>query len=144
MVVVSSKGGKMTKRFLDLQAGDGTRVVVNTSYITQVTPTHGTDFSDGLEVVFITFGDGSAAQISVPASKSGAALSAIKDSDGKFIDVKLVSGVRVYLNADYVTHVLPTHGTDYSDGATVSIFGTNVEVPASGVPAILTAIGLAG
>jgi hypothetical protein len=133
----------MSKRFIDLRAGDGTRVVVNTSYVTQVTPTHGTDFSDGLEVVFITFGEGAAAKISVPASKSGAALHAIKDSDGKFIDVKLVSGERVYLNTDYVTHLLPTYGADYSDGATVSIFGTSLEVPASGVPAILTAIGIA-
>lgn len=132
----------MTKRFIDLRAGDGARVLVNTSYITQVTPTHGSNFEDGLEVVVITFGAESVGQISVPASKSNSVLSAIQDSDGKFIDIKLVDGGRIFLNADYVTHVVPTHGTDYSDGATVSVFGNTLQVPASGVPTILKAIGI--
>lgn len=133
----------MSSSFLDLRAGDGTRVLVNTTYITQVTPTHGADVNDGVDVVFMTFGEDALSQISVPASKVGPVLSAINEIGGKFVDLKAVDGNRIILNAEYITHVAPTHGSDFADGADVTIWGATVSVPASAVSSVLSAVGIA-
>lgn len=127
----------MARRFLDLLDSNGAPILINTSMIFVVSPAHGTNIDDGVDVAFITFGENSIAQVSVPASKMTPVLHAVSENGSKFIDVKTIDGSRVFLNAEYITHVLPTHGRDFSDGATISIFGSIIQVPASAVPIVM-------
>ncbi|WP_200380082.1 hypothetical protein [Rubrivivax gelatinosus] len=134
----------MARKFIDLLDSNGTAVLVNTSLITRISPTHGTNIDDGVDVIFITFGEPSLAMISVPASKMTPILHAVAESGSKFIDVRAVGGARVFLNAEYISHVTPTHGRDFSDGADLTVFGAQFQVPASAVPAVLKGLEQVG
>lgn len=126
-------------KFVDVRLATGGRLTINKSYITMVTPTHGNDFEDGGEIIFVSFGEQGLLKAVVPASQMKTVLAAIHDDDD-FVDLKPVGGERMILNTEYITHVAPTHGANLADGAEVSIWGTIVQVPASGVTALSKAL----
>jgi hypothetical protein len=131
-------GEIMTKKFADLKLVDGSRIIVNTSYITQVSPTHGSDLSNGADVVFIVFGEVGVVQASVPASEVSTLIGALDlGKDSQFIDITALNSARIILNRDYITHVTATHGTDLSNGADVSVWGVDIHVGAKEVPSLL-------
>lgn len=131
----------MTTSFVDFVSTDGTRILINTSFVITISPTHGENFDDGIDIVFFTFGSEAVAQVSVPASKVEQVLIAVKKCGNRFVDIAPIGSQRFIMNTEYVTHVLPTHGANLSDGAQVGIFGTTVQVPASAIPALMKAIG---
>ena len=126
----------MQSRFIDLKLTSGERLILNTTYISQITATYDDDFSNGVDVVFLALGEPGLLQASVPASQVGDLLNIVSDPTSPFLDIKAIGGQRLILNKEYITHITPTHGTNLSDGADVSVWGTVVQVPASGVGAI--------
>jgi len=132
-------GENMSGKFIDLKLIDGTRIIVNATYITQVSPSHGTDIADGADVVFLVFGEQGLVQASVPASGVPNLLRALQleKDNAQFVDLKTLDGTRVILNRDYITHVVPTHGNDLNDGATVTVWGVDIEIGAREVPSLL-------
>ena len=126
----------MSKKFLNLMLVDGSRLLLNFSYITQITPTHGDDFTDGADVVFISMGESGVLQASVPASQVDSVLKSITNEASPFVDLKVLSGQRIILNEDYITHIAPTYGSDLADGADISIWGSIVQIPASSVKSL--------
>ena len=129
----------MPGKFVDLKLIDGSRIIVNTSYISQISPTHGTEIADGADVVFLVFGEQGLVQASVPASGVSGLLKVLQleKDDSQFVDLKALGGSRVILNRDYITHVVPTHGNDLNDGATVTVWGIDIEIGAREVPSLL-------
>jgi len=129
----------MSGKFVDLKLIDGSRWIINTTYITQVSPTHGTEIADGADVVFIVFGEETLLQGSVPASGVTGLLNALRlgSSDSQFVDLKALEGPRIILNREYITHVRPTHGVDLNDGATVTVWGIDIGIGAREVPSLL-------
>ncbi len=131
----------MSKKFVDLKLIDGTRIIVNTTYITQVSPTHGTDFANGADVVFIVFGEQGVVQGAVPATGVSDLLAAMNlGGDSQFIDITAITGARIILNREYITHITATHGADLANGADVSVFGFDIQIGAKEVPSLLPLI----
>ena len=126
----------MSSKFLKLTLLDGAKIVVNTTYITEISPTHGNDFENGVDVIFKSFGENDLLKASVPASQVQTIIDAVNDSTLPFIEIKTANAPRVIINQDYISHIEPTHGNDYTDGVTLNIWGTTVQVPASGTSAI--------
>ena len=130
--------GFMSNKFADLKLIDGSRVIVNTTYITQVSPTHGTDFANGADVVFIVFGENGAVQVSVPATAVSVLLDSLNlEKSSQFIDITSIDGSRTIFNRDYITHVSATYGADLSNGANVSVWGFEIQIGAKEVPSLL-------
>jgi hypothetical protein len=129
----------MAGKFIDLKVIDGSRMIVNKAYITQVTPTHGTEFADGADVVLLVFGEEGAVQVPVPASAVPNLIAALNlDSpESLFLELRVLNGSRIILNRDYITHVCPTHGTDLNNGATVTVWGFDIEIGAREIPSLL-------
>ena len=129
----------MSGKFVDLKMIDGSRWIINTAYITQVSPTHGTEIADGADIVFLVFGEEGLLQGSVPASGVTGLLDALRlnNKDSQFVDLKVLNGSRIILNREYITHVRPTYGIDLNDGATVTVWGLDIEVGAREVPSLL-------
>lgn len=128
----------MAAKFVDLKLVDGSRIIVNTAYITQVSPTHGTDLENGADVVFIVFGEDGVVQGSVAAKEVSSLLNALNaDEESRFIDITTLSGARVIFNRDFITHVTATHGNDLSNGADVSVWGIEVQIGAKEVSSLL-------
>jgi hypothetical protein len=86
--------------------------------------------------VFLTLGEQGVLMASVPASHVAALLQLVSESNSPFLDIKTIDGQRLILNKEYITHIVPTHGNNLTDGADVSVWGAVVQVPASGVAAI--------
>lgn len=129
----------MSGKFVDLKLIDGSRIIVNTTYITQVSPTHGAEVADGADVVFLVFGDNGLVQASIPASGVPSLLNALNldKTDSQFVDLRTLDRSRVILNTEYITHVAPTHGTDLNDGAIVTVWGVDIQIGAREVPSLL-------
>lgn len=129
----------MAGKFVDLKLIDGSRIIVNTTYITQVSPSHGSEIADGADVVFVVFGEHGLVQASVPASGIPSLLKALQldKGDSQFVDLKVLGGSRVIFNREYITHVVPTHGSDLNDGATVTVWGVDFEIGARDVASLL-------
>ena len=129
----------MSGKFVDLKLIDGSRVIINTTYIIQISPTHGVEIADGADVVFLVFGEQGLVQGSIPASGVPGLFKALNldKIDSQFVDLKVLNGSRVILNKEYITHVVPTHGTDLNDGATLTVWGIEIEIGAREVPALL-------
>jgi len=129
----------MSGKFVDLKLIDGSRLIINTTYIIQISPTHGAEIADGADVVFLVFGEQGLVQGSIPASAVPGLFKAlnIDKIDSQFVDLKVLNGSRVILNKEYITHVVPTHGTDLNDGATLTVWGIEIEIGAREVPALL-------
>lgn len=126
----------MQSRFIDLKLTSGEHLILNIAYISQITATHGDDFLNGVDVVFLALGDEGLLMASVPASQVAELLQVVSESNSPFLDIKPIGGQRLILNKDYITHISPTYGNSLTDGADVSVWGTVVQVPASGVAAI--------
>jgi uncharacterized protein YlzI (FlbEa/FlbD family) len=132
----------MTRRFVDLKLVDGSRLIVNATYITQVSTTHGNDFGNGAEVYFLTLGeDGQLVCATVPATQVPTLVGALIEDDSRFIHLTTSDGQETILNSEYITHIEPTHGSNLADGADVIVWGTVIQVPASKVSAIVSFIG---
>lgn len=121
----------MTRRFIRIKASDGSALLLNPTYITQITPIHGNDVNDGVDLLLIVFGETGVVQIDVPASQVQHLLSIVLAAEANFIDISTTSGERIILNTEYITHISPMHGNDFNDGANVSVFGNLIQVPAS-------------
>jgi len=131
----------MGSKFVDIRTLDGSRVFINSAYIFQVSPTHGTDFANGADVAFIIFGEAGAVQVSVPATEVTSVLDVLDlDNGSQFIEVTVLNGAKVILNKDYITHIEPTHGTDLTNGATLTVFGVAIDIGAKEVPSLLPLI----
>lgn len=125
-------------RFVDLTLVEGGRILVNTSYITQVSPTHGNDLENGADVAFIVFGEDGLVQVSIPAKAVPTLMSALNQAnEGQFIDITALNGERVIFNRDYITHVTATHGIDLANGADIYVWGVQIPVGAKEVPSLL-------
>jgi uncharacterized protein YlzI (FlbEa/FlbD family) len=128
----------MASKFVDIKLIDGNRLIVNTNYIFQVSPTHGTDFANGADVVFIVYGEDGVGQVSVPATAVNELLNVLHaDNGSQFIEVTVLNGAKVILNKDYITHVQAMHGNDLTNGAVLTVFGVQVEIGAKEVHALL-------
>ncbi len=128
----------MAAKFVDLKLVDGSRIIVNTAYITQISPTHGNDLENGADVVFIVFGEHGVVQGSVAAKEVPSLLNVLSlGKDSQFIDIVSLAGARVILNRDFITHVTATHGNDLSNGADVSVWGVEIQIGAKEVPSLL-------
>lgn len=129
----------MSGKFVDLKLIDGSRLIINATYIIQISPTHGAEIADGADVVFLVFGEQGLVQGSIPASAVPGLFKALNLDriDSQFVDLKVLNGSRVILNKEYITHVVPTHGTDLNDGATLTVWGIEIEIGAREVPGLL-------
>ena len=60
--------------------------------------------------------------------------------DSQFIDITAITGARIILNREYITHITATHGADLANGADVSVFGFDIQIGAKEVPSLLPLI----
>lgn len=121
----------MAKKFVDIKTTSGNRVMLNLDCTAYISATHGTNMSDGVEVVLMTLNEEGVKQISVPASQVDKLLKAVLALEGQFAKVATVGGGELFLNTAYVSSIEPLHGSDFSDGATVHTLGLSLQVSSS-------------
>lgn len=130
----------MTKKFVDIKATDGSRVLLNLDCAVIISPTHGTNMSDGADVLLMTLNEEGVKELSIPASQVQKLLDGVKTLPDQFIEVSVIGGNSMVLNTTYISHIVPLHGSDYSDGAQVQSLGFTVPVSANSALELLALV----